>query len=203
MRSAFVYLSAMEVRMYRGLFRASLGFLCAIALLVPVAAHAVEAKAPTGDAGATIGYVDFKRALNEVTDGRAAKQRLKDEFKEKQAVLTRLQKELRTQQEAIDDDRASAPVEVIRSREERYSQKYLELQQRLASFQREMSLKEEQLTDDILSRLRTIVRELGEKQGYTLILEKSQDIVLYAPNSRDLTDGVIAQYNARHRGKKR
>jgi len=39
------------------------------------------------------------------------------------------------------------------------------------------------------------VRGIGQKEGYTMILEKSQDVVIYSPAGADLTSRVISQFN--------
>lgn len=157
-----------------------------------------------GDAAALsrIGYVDFNRALNEVSDGRRAKQRLKDEFQEKQQKLDRLQSELKNLKDGIDRDRLLVSEDALKRREENYQRKFGELQQRLDSFRVEMASKETNLTQEILTRLRSIVKEMGREEGYLLILERSQDVVLYAPDGGDLTDRVIAAYD-RGRGTKK
>ncbi|MFH0799787.1 MAG: OmpH family outer membrane protein [Pseudomonadota bacterium] len=150
-----------------------------------------------------IGYVDFNRALNEVSDGKRAKQRLKDEFQEKQQQLDRLQAELGKSKDSIDRDRLLLSPEAVDEKEQNYRRKFSELQQRLESFKKEMSTKESELTKDILGRLRSIVRDIGKDEGYTLILEKSQDVVLFAPEGGDLTSRVINAYDRGRGGKKK
>lgn len=144
---------------------------------------------------AKIGYVDFNRALNEVSDGKNASKRLKNEFKEKQQKLNLLQEDLASMKEEIDRDRLLLSSDVIKEKERAYRQKLSEVQRRFAEFHREMSEREALLTEEILKRLKSIVRSIGADQGYALILEKSQEIVLYAPAAEDLTDLVIKQYN--------
>ncbi|MFH1830782.1 MAG: OmpH family outer membrane protein [Pseudomonadota bacterium] len=143
-----------------------------------------------------IGYVDFNRALNEVYDGENAKKRLRNEFKEKQQKLDRLQDELTSMKEAIDRDRLLLSSDVIKSKEKAYRQKLTDVQRRFAEFQLEMSEREAHLTEEILDRLKKIVKFIGDDEGYALILEKSQEIILYAPGAYDLTDRVIKQYNS-------
>lgn len=163
------------------------------------------AAAPAGlspESGAMIGYCDFNRALNEVADGKKAKQRLKDEFREKQEQLDRLQSELAATKESIDRDRLILSSQEIGKREEQYRRKYAELQLKLDGFKRDIAVKESELTGEILASMRSIVKEIGNTEGYSLILEKSQEVVLYAPDGRDLTDRVIAAYD-RQRGSRK
>jgi outer membrane protein len=179
------------------------GIVClALALFcVAPAAEASGQGAAPGSGVARIGYVDFTKALNEVSDGVAAKKRLKDEFREKQQRLDLMQGELTQMKERLDRDRLVLSAEAVEQREKAYRQKFQDVQSRYADFRREMSQREEHVTEDILDRLRGIVRNIGDQEGYALILEKSQEVVIYAPAAEDLTSRVIQEYN-RGGGKK-
>ena len=187
------------IAMKRGLVTGA----AAIAALLFVGMHSPAFGQPSDSTiSGRVGYGDFNRALNEVSDGKRAKQRLKDEFEEKQAKLDRLQSELKALKDGIDRDRLIVSEEALRRREDEYQRKFNELQSRLDGFRMEMSTREHNLTNDILSRLRSIVKEIGRDEGYVLILEKSQDVVLYSQDGGDLTDRVISAYD-RGRGTKK
>jgi outer membrane protein len=153
-------------------------------------------------AGEKIGYVDFNRALNEVSDGKRAKQKLKDEYQEKQQKLSRAESEVRRLKDTLDRDRLLISEDALQQREDEYRRKYADLEQQLISARADTERREQQLTQEIMERLRQIVREIGKSEGYGLILEKSQDVVLYAPEGGDLTDRVIATYDRGRGGKK-
>lgn len=168
-----------------------------LALLFSVPARGEASSLPS------VACVDFARALNEVSDGRRARERLKNEFREKQHELGELQGELKTARDSLDRDRLLLSPEAIEEREAKYRQKFSELQLKLDSFKREMSAKEAEFTQGILSKLRSIVKDLGKSDGYTLVLEKSQDVLLYAPEGSDITDKVIAIYDGGAKGKRK
>ncbi len=172
-----------------------IGLIAAAALLIGAPLCAYSASTDLTSDSVRIGYVDFNRALNEVSDGVSAKKRLKDEFREKQQRLDILQAELTAMKDDLDRDRMLVSAEAIAAKEKQYREKFLDVQQRYADFKRQMADREAHLTEDILQKLRDIVRSIGDKESYALILEKSQDVVLYAPSARDLTDRVIAEYN--------
>lgn len=175
-----------------------LAFAAAASVLITGAAASSSYAAGTqGDsiAGVRIGYVDFTRALNQVSDGKEAKKRLRGEFKEKQDRLNNLQSELTKMKEEIERDRVILSTEELQTKEGLYRQKLMDVQRRFADFRREMSEREAHLTKEILGRLRKIVQSIGERDGYSLILEKSQELVIYTPAAEDLTDIVIKEYN--------
>ena len=155
--------------------------------------HALPAYA--SDAAGRIAYVDLAKALNSTADGIKAKDQLKLEFKEKQQRLDMMQKDIISMREALDRDRLTLSPEALESREKKYRSRLTEVQQRFADYQREIAQREARLTETILSRIRQIVKKIGEQEGYALILEKSQEIVLYAPGANDITDMVLKEYN--------
>ncbi len=160
-----------------------------------------EEKSPRSGA-VRIGYVDFNKALNSVSDGREVKKRLEDEFREKQQQLDQQSKSLVKMREALDKDRMVLSDEDLKQKEEKYRSQFYEVQQMLSAFRKEMETREANLTKRILEKLRVVVSDIGSEGGYDLILEKSQDVVVYAPSFDDLTERVVSRYNGEI-GKKR
>jgi outer membrane protein len=148
------------------------------------------------------GYVDFQRALNDVEEGKKAKAMLKSEFDEKQKNLDAVQNQLQTMRADLDKQRLILSADALKEKEEEYRKKFIELQQKLASYKDELGMKEAKLTGDILVVIHKIVADIGAKENYSLILEKSQDVVLYSPTDADLTDRVIKAYNGMPKGEK-
>jgi len=168
----------------------------AVLALVAGTAICVPARAADEVGAARIGYVDIGSALNKVSDGQAAKRQLKLEFKEKQQRLNLMQKELEALRDELDRERIALSSEELESKERAYREKLTDVQRRFADFQRDMGEREARLTDEILKKIRQIVSNIGEEEGYALILERSQDVVLYSPNAGDLTERVIKEYNS-------
>lgn len=148
------------------------------------------------------GYIDFQRALNEVEEGKKAKSMLKGEFDEKQKKLDAVQNELQAMKADLDKQRLILSADALKTKEEEYRKKFLELQQKLSTYEQEIKGKEAKLTSDILVVVNSIARNIGEKEGYTMILEKSQDVVIYSPTDADLTGRVIKEYNGMSKGQR-
>ncbi|MBI2345798.1 MAG: OmpH family outer membrane protein [Deltaproteobacteria bacterium] len=169
---------------------------CAGLLLLAGAAAAAELSATK------FGYVDFQRALNEVEEGRRARTQLKGEFDQKQRQLEAMEAELKGLQTDLEKQRLILSADALREKEEVYRKKVLDLTEKMNAYRAELQGKEVRMTGGILSSLKGIVREIGQKEGYTMILEKSQDVVLYSPTDADLTERVIKAYNALPKGKR-
>jgi outer membrane protein len=154
----------------------------------------LAAYTPRAFAQVRVAVVDLQRAMTETEDGRRAKRRLKKLFDDRQEELDRRRQEL----ERLSEE-AQAPglsEETRRDRAENVQRKALELQQLYVQYQQEIAQKEAELTSSIIRRMETILRRLGQAEGYTLILERQQGGVVFAPTNLDLTDVVIQRYEA-------
>jgi len=144
-----------------------------------------------------IGYVDLQRALNESGAGKKAKEdfrgqvdRLEGQLKGKKEELDRLKSELETKGTVMADGQR-------RKLETEFEQKRLDLKRRFEDSQAELQKKDQELTGKIIQDLQGIIKEVGDRDGYTLILELGSSPVLYFKKSAEITDDVLAVYNGR------
>ncbi len=163
--------------------------LLAAASLAQVA-HVAEAQQ------SKIAVVDMQRALNETEDGRKAKAQLKKVFEDRQKTLDKQQNDLKTMKESLEKQRDVLSREVLAKKFEEYQKAFSELQTTYMEFQRELQSKEGELTKEIIERMQRIMRRVGQTDGYTLIVERSEGGVIYVPINLDLTDLLIQRYNA-------
>jgi len=147
-----------------------------------------------------IGGVDFQKALNEVEQGKRAKASLKSEFEAKQKKLALQQDELKTMQLEAQKQGSVLSQDAMAAKQKQFSDKLTELQKNMESYRTELVTKEAKMTNQILQNLKTITAEVGSKEGYTMIVETSQDAVLYAKTKDDLTQRLITMYNQRFTG---
>jgi len=145
---------------------------------------------------AKIGFVDMERALNETDDGKKAKSKLQGLFKKKQDELDKKQEEFKTAKEELDKQKVMLKPEVQRAREKELQDRFVELQALYVKLQKELTQSEAAATKDIFKRLQTIIGRIAKKEGFTMVLEKSESRILWAQPSLDLTNEVIRSYNA-------
>jgi outer membrane protein len=158
----------------------------ALALTAGFSAHADVEK---------IGVVDMQQALQTVDAGKKAKAQLERDFNAKK-------KELETEKAAIDKAGAEFKKQSLVMSDEARGKKQAELQERVMKFQeltnrsqQEIQQKEQELTGPILSRLRGVIGEIAKQKGYTVILEKNENTVLFSREADDLTTEVISTFN--------
>ena len=164
----------------------------ALALLLTAGfAPAVHAEPPF-----KVAVVDMQRAMNETEDGRKAKASLKKVFEDRQKTLDKQQTDLKNLKESLEKQRDVLSREVLAKKLEEYQKAFGELQTTYMEFQRELQSKEGELTKDIIERMQRIMRRVGQTEGYSLVLERSESGVVYVPSNYDLTDLLIQRYNA-------
>jgi outer membrane protein len=86
--------------------------------------------------------------------------------------------------------------------DEARAKKQNDLQERIAKLQQKgmeteqsLRMKEQQLTQPIINKLRGVVTEQAKKKGYSMVLEKNENTVIFSQDKDDMTQDVINAYN--------
>ncbi|MDZ7758714.1 MAG: OmpH family outer membrane protein [Desulfovermiculus sp.] len=161
-------------------------FTLCLLLLLPVVIQAQDIK---------IGVVDLQTVMEKSEPGQKAIKQLQSEFEEmkseldtKKAAIDQLRQELQKQSLALSQ-------EAQMDKETEYKQKVRDFQDLYQSYQRKMQLKEEKLREPIIEKLVGIIKDYGEKKGYTLIMDKKNSGVVYSSEAIEITKPVIAELN--------
>ncbi len=162
-----------------------IGFVCGSLVCLSVAS-AAELK---------IAYVEMAKALNDVEEGKAAKERLQNDFKGKQKRLDDLQTQLKAKQAEFEKRKAMMKEDARQAKMEELQTDFLELQKTYATLQKELIEEERKVTEQIAGRINSIISKIGDRDGYHLILNIGET-VLYYKRHQDITDQVVQMYNA-------
>lgn len=141
-----------------------------------------------------IAYVDLQKALIECAAGKAAKASMGKKVKAFQATAQERQQNLKNLNDELEKKKLMLSADAKAQKEMDYQQKAKDFQRFVKDAQEELQREEARLGRNILEGLGKVIKELGTKEGYTLVLERSNG-VLYADDSIDITDKVIAAHN--------
>ena len=150
-----------------------------------------------------IGYVDLQRALNESESGRKAKEDFKVQVDKLQAQLKRQKDEIDSLKDQLEKKSVVMKEEERANLEDEYRRKLRDFERNYKDSQADLQKKDNELTGAIIKDLQEVIRDYGEREGYTLILEATSSAVLYGTKSADLTDDVMKLYNSTRPGKKK
>ena len=154
---------------------------------------------PLWSAELKIGSVDIQRAVNESNAGKeATKLLMKDAEKFRQQVAEK-QKELQQMKESLEKQAPMLNPEARAAKEKDYQSKLRDFQRWGEDTQNEFNQKRRQVEGNIALGLQKVIQKVGADEGFTLILEKNEQFVLYASKAIDITDRVIKAYDSQKR----
>ena len=159
-----------------------------LALLVTLAT-------PAAFADVKIGYVDMQRAIQETSAGKKAKKELEENFNKKKKDLEKFEADIKKKGEEF-EKRSMAMNEDARNKKNAEIQGEMRKYQEMAAkSQMEIQKQERDLTQPIVTKLRSELEAIAKKEDYTIILEKSENGVMWAKKELDLTDRLIKDHD--------
>jgi len=143
-----------------------------------------------------VGCVDIQKVMNECQAGIEAKKAIGKEMEKLQKLFAERQKELQTIKESLEKQAPMMKPEVRATKEKEFQSKVRDYQRWLEDNQKEIQQKGMEMERTILQGIQAVIKKIGEEEGYTLVLEKNENIVLFSSKAIDFTDRVIKTYDA-------
>ena len=139
--------------------------------------------------------VDLKRVIVESDQGKQVQKVLTDEAERMKKNVDAKQDELQKLKDAIEKQGATITPEARAEKEKQYQTKLKDYQRLTGDYQSELQQKDTEYMQKILLELEGIIKAIGEKEKYAIILEKNQAGILYSIPAVDITDKVVAAFN--------
>lgn len=141
------------------------------------------------------GVVDMQKAIQSTEAGKKAKKELEKEFEKKKVELKKKEDDLKKRAEEFEKKKM---VLSDKNREEQQ----IEIQQDMMKFREELNKsqmtiqqKERELTKPILDKIQKAIAEMAKEKELSVVLEKSEQSVMWAKPEMDITDDVIKKAN--------
>ncbi|MGM0576265.1 MAG: OmpH family outer membrane protein [Myxococcota bacterium] len=155
-----------------------------LSLLAAPAALAAETK---------IGVVDVEHVVMNSKRGQAAKQKLQRIFEKKQAELDARQKELMELKQRLESQSTMWKESKKKEAMMEYQQGVMKLQEDFVAQQQELAKKEMEMMRPILGELEKVLKAIAKRDGYDIIMNRSQQGVIYARPAYDITDKALEE----------
>ena len=149
---------------------------------------------------AKIGVVDLQKVLKSSDAGKAAQADISKKGNEMKADFEKKGEEIEKLRKEIDRDSLVLDKEARNDREREIRIKINDLKTLQKKYTQEFKRYEARHVKKIQKAIFGIVKKIGEKEGYLMIVENMG--VLYYPDSIEITDEVIRIYNAQIAKKK-
>lgn len=167
-------------------------------LLFPAALLGLTAAGSASAEGSSIAVVDLQGAVMQTEDGIRAQATLKKLFDKRQQELDGKQQKLAKMREDIERQSKVLSREALARRMDFWQKEMISLQSVFVDYNKELTKKQGELTQPIIKRMVAIIAKLAEKNGHDLVLDRQA--APYARPDLDLTDKVVAMYNAGESG---
>jgi len=145
-----------------------------------------------------LGYVDLQRALVEVEEGRAAKTRLQGEVEKRKKEFEQEQAKLRDDKAILDKQGAMMSEEVRNQKFTELQKRLFELTQKAEKLQAELGDSERKELKKIFEKMDPIIATIAQRELLTMVFEKTDSGLVYAPASLDLTNELVRTYNSQY-----
>jgi outer membrane protein len=138
-----------------------------------------------------IGVVDMQRAINECQAGKEARKADINQMEKYQRQGAEKQQELQTMKDNLDKQAPMLTQEARSAKERELQVKARDFQRWQEDVQADINQKRMELGQAVQLGLRKVIKKLAEDEGFTIVLEKNENIVLFSVKPLDLTDRVI------------
>ena len=144
-----------------------------------------------------LGVVDTQRVFENFTKAQEANELLKTAQDRLTSQLQRMQQEIDTMEDRLTKQRLFLDAPETQTLEADIRLKRQELQRDLEIGQESIMVKREELLAPLTQEIEALLLEVGESEGYSLILEKRL-VTLYVDPKYDLTERVLKLLNDAH-----
>ena len=144
-----------------------------------------------------LGVVDTQRVFENFTKAQEANELLKTAQDRLTGELKGLQQEIDTMVDRLEKQRLFLEAPETQRLEADIRLKGQALQQRLEDGQEQILAKREELLAPLTQEIESLLQQVGESEGYSLILEKRL-VTLYVDPKYDLTERVLKLLNDAH-----
>jgi outer membrane protein len=173
-----------------------------IALMIGLAVLLSDAPASAQGPAGKVGFVDLREIIATSEAGKLAAADFKKTFEKRRASIQSMEADLKKRKDELEKQRSIVKEEVLREKELDYQKHYRDYQRLVADSNEELSTQDQLLSKRIIPEVMRIVNTFGEKEGYTLILDINNPIVVYHSKANNITKRIVAEMN-KNAGSKR
>ena len=171
-------------------YKRVLGFVAGLIFLSAALAGAENVK---------IGTIDAQKILDGTKVGKKTKTTMEEYVKSRQKIIDLEEQEIKSLEDELVKQGPVLSAEAKKDKQETFQRKMLDYQKKVAELNKEVQSKKKEVLEDFNKTLEQTVKNIAEKEGYTVILDRTSEggVIVYAKESVDLTDKVIQEFDKR------
>jgi len=146
-----------------------------------------------------IGFINMREIIDRSDAGKAIKAELDKAVEGKKAAIQQKERELKKAKENLDKQRSVLTPQAMQEKEMQYQVEYREYERLLKDSTEELRAKDQFMANKLIPEIIKVVRNIGQREKYAVILEESA--AAYSAKENSLTDKVIKELNKTYQGK--
>jgi len=143
-----------------------------------------------------IGVVDMQEVMEKSEPGKKATAQIEEEFEKLKSELDAEQAKLEKMRQEMQKQRMALSQEAQIDKETEFKNKVRDFQDMYKTYQQKMQLKQKKLREPIIDRMLEIIHEFGQKNDFTMIVERQNSGVVFHQDRVDITQQIIKRLNA-------
>ena len=147
---------------------------------------------------AKIGVVDFQQVIQESEAGQQVQERIQKQGRKMESDLQELGQQIEELQKQLSRDSMVMNKKKRQEKQREMEIKRYDFQSKKEEYESEFRQMQSELVGKLQAEILSIAEEIGETEGYLLIVEKNAAV--YYPDSIEITDKVIKAYNEQFDG---
>lgn len=178
---------------------------CALFLVISVAFTAVspaQSQEVKKDV-IKVGYVDLQRVIVNSKAGKSAKNDFEIKFKAKRDIIEQKASALEKMKQDFIKNSTVMKEAVRKEKADRIEKQEKDLNRTREDFREELQKEDLELTRRILRDTEKILREVGQSEGFDIILERTEAGIIFASPQIDITEKVIQSYDSSYDSKQK
>ncbi|HVO65856.1 MAG TPA: OmpH family outer membrane protein [Syntrophales bacterium] len=141
------------------------------------------------------GFIDMRRIMLNSNAGKKAAAELNKLYEKDKGQIQAKEAELKKLKEDLDKQRAVLTEAAMKEKEASYQKKFRDYQLQVKDANDEMQARDQELSKKMIPEILKVVKAIGDKDKYTMIVDLSSIPMPYYAKENELTDRVIQELN--------
>jgi outer membrane protein len=147
--------------------------------------------------GLQVGIVDTQEVLNLSIVGKAAKSNVEGEMKKGQAKLAQLKGDFEKSSADLSKQAAILSGSALEERKEALAKKRVEYERAAVDLREGIMRKNDVELGKVVKEIQSVVAEVADEKGFTFVLERDKQTVVYANEELNITAEVVKALDKR------
>jgi outer membrane protein len=142
-----------------------------------------------------IGFVNLREIMQNSIAGKKSGEEFKKLYDKKTEIIKTTENDLKKMKEALDKQASLLTATARKEKETAYQKKLRDYQLLVDDTNKELKARDEEIAGKLIPEIMKVVRVIGEREQYTLLIDTASIPVPYFAKENDFSVKVIDEYN--------